>query len=694
MLRTGLRAAIGLSALAAAQFPPAPENVTVLESRFGDGVRISYKEVRNPRDARTPGICETTPGVKSYAGYIHLPPGALADLDEDQDYSINTFFWFFEARENPENAPLTIWLNGGPGSSSMLGLFAENGPCFVDWDSNSTYLSEWAWNREVNMLFLDQPTQVGLSYDTLQNVTVNLATGETTLLHDNDTIPEQNATLLVGTLPSQNQNSTARGSRNAAIAMWHFAQTWFQEFPGYYPNDSRVSIATESYGGRYGPQFVFFWGLQNQRIENGTWQDSDGENYIINLDTLILINACIDRQVQWPSYPHIAYNNTYGIETVNETVYLEMVDAYEREGGCRDQINDCRELAVLYDPDNRGVNETVNDVCYRAETFCTNNIRDRYLEVSGRNYYDLATVDPSPFPAPFYYGYLNQPHVQRALGVPVNFTQSSAPVARAFRSIGDYPRPGWLEDLAFLLDNGVKVHLMYGDRDFACNWIGGEAVSLAINHTGAAAFAAAGYTDIVVNDTYVGGQVRQHGNLSYSRVYQAGHEIPSYQPETAYRMFMRALFNRDIATGEVDTARDPDYATEGPPDTWGVLSEDPPDPLGFCYIRDLGSMCTEDQVRSVLDGEATIVHGIVIDRNSTRLFPGLLEEGGGGNSTATPSPTPSSTASGTGSPLATESGTEPAPSDTGVAGHLRAWEHMQTALVLAVTVVFAHAILA
>ena len=48
MLRTGLHAAaavIGFSALAVAQFPPALEGVTVLESKFGDGVKISYKEV-------------------------------------------------------------------------------------------------------------------------------------------------------------------------------------------------------------------------------------------------------------------------------------------------------------------------------------------------------------------------------------------------------------------------------------------------------------------------------------------------------------------------------------------------------------------------------------------------------------------------------------------------------------------------
>lgn len=50
MLRTGLRAAavaIGFFAFATAQFPPAPQGVTVLESKFGDGVKISYKEVSN-----------------------------------------------------------------------------------------------------------------------------------------------------------------------------------------------------------------------------------------------------------------------------------------------------------------------------------------------------------------------------------------------------------------------------------------------------------------------------------------------------------------------------------------------------------------------------------------------------------------------------------------------------------------------
>jgi carboxypeptidase C (cathepsin A) len=501
------------------------------------------------------------------------------------------------------------------------------------------------------MLYIEQPVQVGFSYDVLRNYSYDLLTGNTTPLSPRDPIPEQNTTFQVGTYPSNNRTSTAQGSRNAAIALWHFAQTWFQEFPAYHPNDSRISLATESYGGRYGPAFFSFFEEQNQKIENGTWNGTDGENFVLNLDTLVLINSCIDRQVMYPLYPHMAYNNTYGIQAVNESIYLSMVDAWEREGGCRDQIAHCIEVAEAYDPDNIGINATVNRICAAAETFCSNEVRGPYLEYSNNNYYDLATQNPDPFPASFYYLYLNQPHVQDALGVPLNYTSSSGAVSTAFRGIGDYPRPGWVGDLAYLLDNGIKVHLMYGDRDYACHWLGGEAVSLAINYTHTDKFHAAGYTDIVVNDTYVGGQVRQYGNLSFSRVYESGHEIPSYQPETAYKMFTRALFNRDIATGTVDTAANPDYSTNGTADTWHIKSKNPADPVHYCYLYSVEDTCTEEQIASIADGSAVIISGILKDANSTRLFPELFNGTSDGDE-----PTPSQSGS---APSPTESGSSP-----------------------------------
>ncbi|KAH9872869.1 hypothetical protein J1614_005263 [Plenodomus biglobosus] len=611
-LSTALSAVGFLTSFTYAQFPPTPVGVTVLDSQLEAGVRISYKEN---------DLCETTEGVRSFSGYVHLPAEALADLGvRNQTYEINTFFWFFESRKDPANAPLSIWMNGGPGSSSMLGLLRENGPCFINSDSISTYLNEWSWNNEVNMLYLDQPVQVGLSYDKLTNITTNIDTGDLEVVDFSNGVPAQNASFYIGTYPSQDSNLTTRGSENSARALWHFAQTWFQEFPEHKPNDDRISIATESYGGRYGPAFAAYFQEQNERIENGTWTES-GQTHLLHLDTLFIINGCIDRYVQWPAYPVMAYNNSYGIKAINESRHDEVLNNLYRDGGCLDQIEDCRNQSLAFDPTNQGFNESVNKICAAAETFCSENIRDPYFDTD-LNYYDISVPGAASYPPPWYAGWLNQPHVQQGLGVPLNWTQSNSASSRAFRSIGDYPRPGWKEDLAYLLEEGIKVALVYGDRDYACNWYGGELLSLAIPHANASLFASAGYAPVIVNATYIGGQVRQHGNLSFTRVYEAGHEVPAYQPETAYRIFQRALFNLDIATGNTSTLANPAYSTTGPSDVSNITNEPVVDPGSQCYVLDRGQ-CTNEQWETVMDGSALIRNWIVVDANTTALFPDL-----------------------------------------------------------------------
>ena len=195
----------------------------------------------------------------SYAGYITFPPDTLTTgpASFPQNYSISTFFWFFEARTDPANAPLSLWMNGGPGSSSLIGLFQEHGPCAVANDSNATALNPDSWNSVANMLYLDQPVQVGFSHDALANGTYDVATGSVAALAPNDTIPEQDLRkTLVGTFPSQGRGNTVNTTGTAAKAIWHFAQTWFQEFPPYRPNDGNIHFWTESYGGHYGPAFV------------------------------------------------------------------------------------------------------------------------------------------------------------------------------------------------------------------------------------------------------------------------------------------------------------------------------------------------------------------------------------------------------------------------------------------------------
>lgn len=230
-------------------------------------------------------------------------------------------------------------------------------------------------------------------------------------------------------------------------------------------------------------------------------------------------------------------------------------------------------------------------------------MEEPYISGSGRSFYDLGNPSTDPFPPNYYLGFLSQSWVQSALGVPVNFTESSNSVYTAFYSIGDIIRGSMLQDLAFVLDSGVKVALVYGDRDFACNWIGGENVSLNIPWSQQQNFRSAGYTDLQVNSSYVGGKTRQYGNLSFTRVYQSGHEVPAYQPETAWQIFQRALSGLDIATGA--NAVTAGYSTQGPADTWNVQMKAPAAHPSECYVLNLAT-CTNQQVDAIINGSVPV----------------------------------------------------------------------------------------
>jgi carboxypeptidase C (cathepsin A) len=123
-----------------AQYPPA-SNLTTILSPVDGNITISYKQPPS-------GTCETVfESQQQYTGWVHIPG----------NYSTNTFFWFIAARE--PSTELTILLIGGPGSSSMIGLFTENGPCEVVELSEGTFgttARDWGWDRGSNILYIDQ----------------------------------------------------------------------------------------------------------------------------------------------------------------------------------------------------------------------------------------------------------------------------------------------------------------------------------------------------------------------------------------------------------------------------------------------------------------------------------------------------------------------------------------------------------
>jgi len=68
-----------------------------------------------------------------------------------------------ESQDKWNKDPLLIWLNGGPGCSSLLGFIMENGPCVFD-DANYTIFDNpYPWNNRLNVLYIEGPAGVGFS---------------------------------------------------------------------------------------------------------------------------------------------------------------------------------------------------------------------------------------------------------------------------------------------------------------------------------------------------------------------------------------------------------------------------------------------------------------------------------------------------------------------------------------------------
>eukprot|EP00253_Pinus_taeda_P028220 PITA_28220 len=90
-----------------------------------------------------------------YSGYITV----------DKNSGRALFYWLIEATENPSSKPLVLWLNGGPGCSSVgYGEAEELGPFHINSDGKTLLLNPYSWNRLANIMFLDSPAGVGFSY--------------------------------------------------------------------------------------------------------------------------------------------------------------------------------------------------------------------------------------------------------------------------------------------------------------------------------------------------------------------------------------------------------------------------------------------------------------------------------------------------------------------------------------------------
>lgn len=228
------------------------------------------------------------------------------------------FFWYFDSRNDPENDPVIIWLNGGPGGSSMMGLFNELGPCWLDPGASDTVPNDFAWNNNASLLFLDQPAGVGFS---------SLAEGSP--------------------LPGADMDG--------AQDFQTFLDVFFADV---FPSKAHLPIhlAAESYGGHYAPTYL-------DHILTSRAYDSPSA-FRGDIESLILVNAVIDFAAPSVGAYELLCSDYRGGGIVNATACESIHrDAVE----CESLGRSC---ALSYDPHE----------CFAMVTFCQDRIDAWYWE--------------------------------------------------------------------------------------------------------------------------------------------------------------------------------------------------------------------------------------------------------------------------------------------------------------------------
>ena len=181
-----------------------------------------------------------------------------------------------------------MWLSGGPGCSSLLGLFIELGPARIDKHLNVVN-NPYAWNSNASVIFLDQPVNTGLSYS-----------------------------------GSSVSNTIAAGQDVYALLT-----LFFKQFPEYAQQD--FHIAGESYAGHYIP--VFATEILRHKKRN------------INLKSLLIGNGLTDGLTQYEHYRPMACGDGGWPAVLDEASCRSMDNALPR---CRVLIEGCYETDSVW----------------------------------------------------------------------------------------------------------------------------------------------------------------------------------------------------------------------------------------------------------------------------------------------------------------------------------------------------------
>ncbi|KZF19080.1 alpha/beta-hydrolase [Xylona heveae TC161] len=446
---------------------------------------------------------------ESYAG--------LLPISDHANETSKLWFWFFPSENELAGDEILIWLNGGPGCSSLEGLLQENGPFLWQWGTFKPVPNPWTWVNLTNVVWIDQPVGTGFSQGT------PTATSEAD-------VAEQ------------------------FLGFWkHFVKTFDLE-------KRKVYITGESYAGMYVPY-----------IADAMLNKNDTKYY--NLESIMIYDPSISSDVVTEEIPAVAFvDNWPGLFSLNSTF---MDDIHDRADACG-YTSFLNEYLVyppkgpLPSPPNNTVTASCDlwdDIYYAASE-----INPCF------NVYQIATTCPllwdvMGFPGSFGYVpdgafiYFNRTDVQKAINAPIGEYEECSSI-NVFVNGTDLSDPPALNGvLASVIERTNKTIIGHGAIDYVLLSNGTLLAIQNMTWNGAQGFSEepqdefyVPYHDDPSLSTLAGagvfGRYRTERGLTFAEVSLSGHMIPQFAPSAAYRLLEFMLGRID------DLSQTSDFTTQ------------------------------------------------------------------------------------------------------------------------------------
>ncbi|KAG8363641.1 hypothetical protein BUALT_Bualt19G0043700 [Buddleja alternifolia] len=362
-------------------------------THYFSGAKIHAQEGMKEKDRieRLPGQPQVK--FKQYGGYVTVNRTAGRAF----------YYYFVEAQHSEKSSlPLLLWLNGGPGCSSLAyGAMQELGPFRVHSDGKTLYKNKFAWNNAANVLFLESPAGVGFSYS---NTTADFVTG---------------------------------GDRKTAVDNYAFLLNWLERFPEYKNRDFYIS--GESYAGHYVPQLAHTILSHNK----------EAKKTIINLKGIIIGNAVINDETDVKGmYEYFASHALISDETS-----FQIMKYCDFSPNATTQSDECGEAASEAD---RNINHI--DIYNIYAPLCSNS---SITEKPKKN----SAMSTDPCSDYYVHAYLNRPEVQKALHANVtNIPYDWQPCSGVLKNWQDSSSTV-IPLLKEFMASGLRVWIFSGDTD-------------------------------------------------------------------------------------------------------------------------------------------------------------------------------------------------------------------------------------